>query len=380
MPPLTDTPQLSSSQADTEPNHTTTSKVIEGEDIASQLVVLTIGDASAPRTLGLIQLPNELVKSIIAYVTHDDLVKLALGCKFLHSLAREALQEHQTLLREWGYPAHNLAIRGTTRLYRRIMDDPRRALYVRKLSIWEDTASKDPETSEDDADIESIVVDSKSGQFSDFIDEVLDESCRGFARRNLGWGEEIPIAAFLCCFLPNLNSLDIRYDRRPSNRLRDLTLALQCRLPTKIAGRQFSNLKCVQIQGGYCPEEAFDLLLLCARLPSIESLDGHLLVAGLESDFTMENRSNVKELTIHQCTINEKAMLAILAGMRLRRFSCWQLRPARTISAILDALVISSRESLESLLILGHGGRNWTDEKGQLALFGRLDPADVKIL
>lgn len=58
-------------------------------------------------------------------------------------------------------------------------------------------------------------------------------------------------------------------------------------------------------------EEFLGLLLLCARVPLIEGLDGFLLVAGQESDDTMENGFNVKKRTLSQSAISVKVILAI---------------------------------------------------------------------
>lgn len=58
-------------------------------------------------------------------------------------------------------------------------------------------------------------------------------------------------------------------------------------------------------------EEFLGLLLLCARVPLIEGLDGFFLVAGQESDDTMENGFNVKKRTLSQSAISVKVILAI---------------------------------------------------------------------
>jgi len=176
------------------------------------------------------ELPNELLVKILPHLVHQDLVHFAATCKWLHGLARVALQEHQDLMQQWSSRTNHVIRRSFTRLYRSIIDDPLRALYVRKLEIWQSNTFSYiysyPTTPDDISEINLTVQEAERGDFGDFIENhplytgkivqrSLDQDWLMHSLRN---GDEMPTAVFLCSLLPNLNSLIFRCDSAATGR------------------------------------------------------------------------------------------------------------------------------------------------------------------
>lgn len=231
------------------------------------------------------ELPNELLVQIMPHLAHQDLVNFATTCKWLHNLARDALQEHQDLMQRWGSHTNSTDWRTFTRLYRRIVDDPTRALYVRRLDIWHARTwsylFSYPTTPNDVADLTSTIKEAERGDFSAFIVKYLlysginvdiSHELESFlwGLRN---GDEMATMIFLCSLLPNLNDLIFRCDDyAAAGSLLELENGLRCGHPNAVGEGRFCNLKSVEIHGGWHLDNPVNLLMSCAQIPSVEKL------------------------------------------------------------------------------------------------------------
>ena len=323
----------------------------------------------------LSELPRKILIKVLPHLAHQDLVNFAATCKWSHTLAKDTLRKYQDLVQPRSFQTGLVDRKSFTRLYRSIIDNPRLASYVRNLDIWQafifiphHTAMTDPDVI---SELGLTVQGAERGDFCDFIENHL--LCTGGIAerlidrhaliRSLQNGDEMPTTVFFASLLPNLSSLIFRCDNGPAGRgLSYMETGVRCGLPNTVGERRFCKLKSVEIHGGWHLDNPMNLLMNCAQIPSVEKLVGVRCIARHNRQAVerkMEYQSNVRELILRSCAINEVSIQTLVLGMQLRQFTYTHRRfthngmPEPRAAAIQQALLQSSKDCLQTLTITG---------------------------
>ena len=344
-----------------------------------------------PRPSGLLQLSNELIIGILQHTFHQNLVNLALTCKLLYSLAKEDLVHHRALIQEMSTLTNRNRPLELTRALRTIVDDPRRASYVRELFVsgWETRRSSIVPAGLEEQ-LAMTVEAIRRGPFQQVEDLLIGKE--GFASvdaivKGIAAGDEQCAIGIFLALLPNLTKLAIRF-RWDQDSFPMLSMVLKRPSLSPLNQHHFGNLKSVEIQGNSF-DGTFDVVRTCAQLPSLETLIAiECTIERYREHFRWD--SNVVYFALKRCKwASGGTFYELLQSMKhLKRFGYEQRDhtdnsevPARPNSAdICGWLKNSVVDSLEILELVGLDD-TWIDKCSKVASlrsFYKLQEVNIK--
>lgn len=203
----------------------------------------------------------------------------------------------------------------SNRIFERLIDEPHRALYIKELRVSTAHTVWSPPEPDEVAEADRIIAKCRDGVARKSIDNILadeqgriDPDFKEELLQSIAAGDLEPIVGFLCALAPNIVKLDILQE--PCNRLLEYML--------RSAKRQasFSNLQSVQIHDKVDSiNYAFNLLRTCAQSPSLISLAGFGCNSIGTPKFLSPFASNVRSLTLRQCSIGEELLRHLIHHM-----------------------------------------------------------------
>ena len=307
----------------------------------------------------ILELANELLEQIIAFLYNKDLVSFAMTCKLLHGLARVALREHQQLMRQWttisnlGEPKGYLASRIASQI-----TDSRIASYIHHLEITLQESGSHAETATTYQ--ESLAAKATSDDLASFVIHRYGPGHWELWKTCISRGDADFILADWCHMLLDIKHLSVR-----RNAGRSLFLHEVLRPSPNGYHNQLRHLQSAQIDGTSdvnFPRQEYRLLEYFAQLPSLRKLS----VTGFENQnpggyWTASKPfvSNVKHLCMENCKLDTRFLTSFLHSMQvLEHFS--YIEPLKAYDwheANLGDLVTSLKgaaiKSLKTLTLLG---------------------------
>ncbi len=347
-------------------------------------------------------LPHELIIEVWRYVRDPEAVEsFALTSKTIYSLGSSFIEEHNKLKAKFSsiaYSKYDSDIRLADTL-RDLLENPRAALYVRKVFIdsWRDSWIG----SEEIDPFEGHVPFPEEGMeaFREAVKEspFISKNEVAYWLEDLEIGDECIIISLMMMLLPNLHSLDLFRTGTEEVRLYNTIR----RIANPQGTDSLSRLTEVRLWHGYKVggPNGCDWVHIFSALPSVKSIEAQCIghdryptplddcwCCGKEHDFdcyrfTLPPKSSaVTNLTLSDCDIDTESLSGFLERFRaLKHFDYHSVFTSVKLSEpleIVNALIAHAKHSLQSLC-LRYSGQHTTCTIN-LADFQVLNELDIK--